>query len=37
LPTISPVPLGLEQEIACIMQLIAETRARRAAVAPDGR
>src|ERR1700757_365448 len=29
-----PVPLGLEQEIACIMRLIAEARARRAAVAP---
>jgi hypothetical protein len=29
-----PVPLGLEQEIACIMRLIAEARARGAAVAP---
>jgi len=29
-----PVPLGLEQEIACIMRLIAEARTRRAAVAP---
>jgi cation diffusion facilitator CzcD-associated flavoprotein CzcO len=29
-----PVPLGLEQEIACIMRLIAEVRRRRAAVAP---
>jgi cation diffusion facilitator CzcD-associated flavoprotein CzcO len=29
-----PVPLGLEQEIACIMRLIAEARPRRAAVAP---
>jgi cation diffusion facilitator CzcD-associated flavoprotein CzcO len=29
-----PVPLGLEQEIACIMRLIAEARARRATVAP---
>ena len=29
-----PVPLGLDQEIACIMRLIAEARARRAAVAP---
>jgi cation diffusion facilitator CzcD-associated flavoprotein CzcO len=29
-----PVPLGLEQEIGCIMRLIAEARARRAAVAP---
>ena len=29
-----PVPLGLEQEIACIMRLIGEARARRAAVAP---
>jgi len=29
-----PVPLGLDQEIACIMRLIAEVRARRAAVAP---
>jgi cation diffusion facilitator CzcD-associated flavoprotein CzcO len=29
-----PVPLGLDQEIACIMRLIAEARSRRAAVAP---
>src|SRR5260370_2521486 len=29
-----PVPLGLDQEIACIMRLIAESRARGAAVAP---
>ena len=29
-----PVPLGLDQEIACIMRLIAEARARHAAVAP---
>jgi hypothetical protein len=29
-----PVPLGLDREIACIMRLIAEARARRAAVAP---
>ena len=29
-----PVPLGLDQEIACIMRLIAEARARRAAVVP---
>ena len=29
-----PVPLGLDQEIACIMRLIAEVRARHAAVAP---
>jgi cation diffusion facilitator CzcD-associated flavoprotein CzcO len=29
-----PVPLGLEQEIGCIMRLIAEARARRAVVAP---
>ena len=29
-----PVPLGLDQEIACIMRLIAEVRARNAAVAP---
>ena len=29
-----PVPLGLDQEIACIMRLIAEARARRAVVAP---
>ena len=29
-----PVPLGLDQEIACIMRLIAEARGRRAAVAP---
>jgi hypothetical protein len=29
-----PVPLGLEQEIACIMRLIGEARERRAAVAP---
>ena len=29
-----PVPLGLDQEIACIMRLIAEARARCAAVAP---
>ena len=29
-----PVPLGLDQEIACIMRLIAEARARRAAVLP---
>jgi cation diffusion facilitator CzcD-associated flavoprotein CzcO len=29
-----PVPLGLEQEIGCIMRLITEARARRAAVAP---
>ena len=29
-----PVPLGLQQEIGCIMRLIAEARARRAAVAP---
>jgi cation diffusion facilitator CzcD-associated flavoprotein CzcO len=29
-----PVPLGLDQEIACIMRLVAEARARRAAVAP---
>ena len=30
----SPVPLGLDQEIACIMRLIAEARARRAVVSP---
>ena len=29
-----PVPLGLEQEIGCIMRLIAEARARGAAAAP---
>ena len=29
-----PVPLGLDQEIGCIMRLIAEARARRAAVLP---
>jgi cation diffusion facilitator CzcD-associated flavoprotein CzcO len=29
-----PVPLGLDQEIACVMRLIAEARARGAAVAP---
>lgn len=29
-----PVPLGLEQEIGCIMRLIGEARTRRAAVAP---
>jgi hypothetical protein len=29
-----PVPLGLDQEIAYIMRLIAEARARRAAVSP---
>jgi hypothetical protein len=29
-----PVPLGLDQEIACIMRLIVEARARHAAVAP---
>ena len=29
-----PVPLGLDQEIACITPLITEARARRAAVAP---
>src|SRR5579862_1272858 len=29
-----PVPLGLEQEIGCIMRLIGEARARRAAVTP---
>ena len=29
-----PVPLGLDQEIQCIMRLITEARARRAAVAP---
>jgi cation diffusion facilitator CzcD-associated flavoprotein CzcO len=29
-----PVPPGLDQEIACTMRLIAEARARRAAVAP---
>ena len=29
-----PVPLGLDQEIACIMRLVTEARARRAAVAP---
>ncbi|MGH7063102.1 MAG: flavin-containing monooxygenase [Stellaceae bacterium] len=29
-----PVPLGLEQEIACVMRLLAEARARRAAVTP---
>jgi cation diffusion facilitator CzcD-associated flavoprotein CzcO len=29
-----PVPLGLEQEIGCIMRLIAEARSRGAAVAP---
>ncbi|HEY1301178.1 MAG TPA: NAD(P)/FAD-dependent oxidoreductase, partial [Stellaceae bacterium] len=29
-----PVPLGLDQEIGCIMRLIGEARARRAAVAP---
>ena len=29
-----PVPLGLDQEIACIMRLIGEARARGAAVAP---
>jgi cation diffusion facilitator CzcD-associated flavoprotein CzcO len=32
-----PVPLGLDQEIACIMRLIAEARARRAAVAPTAK
>src|SRR5258706_1404668 len=31
---IVPVPLGLDQEIACIIRLITEARARRAAVAP---
>jgi cation diffusion facilitator CzcD-associated flavoprotein CzcO len=30
-----PVPLGLEQEIGCIMRLIGEARTRRAAVAPS--
>ena len=30
----APVPLGLDQEIACIMRLIAEARARRATIAP---
>ena len=29
-----PVPLGLDQEITCIMRLIDEARARRAAIAP---
>ncbi|HZT52070.1 MAG TPA: NAD(P)/FAD-dependent oxidoreductase [Stellaceae bacterium] len=29
-----PVPLGLDQEIGCIMRLIAEARSRKAAVAP---
>ncbi len=29
-----PVPLGLEQEIGCIMRLVAEARSRRAAIAP---
>jgi hypothetical protein len=29
-----PAPLGLEQEIGCIMRLISEARARSAAVAP---
>ena len=29
-----PVPLGLEQEIGCIMRLVGEARRRRAAVAP---
>jgi cation diffusion facilitator CzcD-associated flavoprotein CzcO len=29
-----PVPLGLDQEIGCVMRLIGEARARRAAVAP---
>jgi hypothetical protein len=29
-----PVPLGLDQEIGCIMRVIVEARARRAAVAP---
>jgi hypothetical protein len=29
-----PVPIGLDQEIACIMRLVAEARARRAAVSP---
>jgi hypothetical protein len=29
-----PVPLGLDQEIACIMRLIGEARARNATVAP---
>ena len=29
-----PVPLGLDQEIACVMRLIGEARARSAAVAP---
>ncbi len=29
-----PVPLGLEQEIGCIMRLISEARGRRAAIAP---
>src|SRR6202035_5808793 len=29
-----PVPLGLEQEIACIMRLVGEARGRGAAVAP---
>lgn len=29
-----PVPLGLDQEIECIMRLIAEARARQAAIAP---
>lgn len=29
-----PVPLGLEQEIGCIMRLVGEARARGAAVAP---
>ena len=29
-----PVPLGLDQEIGCIMRLIREARVRRAAVSP---
>jgi hypothetical protein len=29
-----PVPLGLEQEIACIMRLIGEGRSRSSAIAP---
>jgi cation diffusion facilitator CzcD-associated flavoprotein CzcO len=29
-----PVPLGLEQEIGCIMRLVAEARSRRSAIAP---
>ena len=30
----APVPLGLDQEIVCIVRLIADARARRAAIAP---